>query len=47
MLMSNFCFQKKAKESHAMLDKFAVIKNELPLYNQPTDTEDYVKNKKK
>ena len=37
--------QKKAKLSHEMLDKYAV--NELPLYNQPSDTDLYHKNKRK
>ena len=38
-------FQQKAKSSHSMLDKYAV--NELPLYNQPSDTDVYHKTKSK
>merc|ERR1712203_762620 len=36
--------RKKAKLSHEMLDKYAV--NELPLYNQPSDTSLYHENKR-
>merc|ERR1719189_2991891 len=36
--------RKKARLSHEMLDKYAV--NELPLYNQPSDTSLYHKNKR-
>ena len=36
--------RKKAKSSHEMLEKYAV--NELPLYNQPSDTTLYHKNKR-
>ena len=42
---SFFSLQKKAKLSHEMLDKYAV--NELPLYNQPSDTSLYHENKRK
>ena len=42
-----FAFQKKAKASHAALEKFALINNELPLYNQPSDTGIYHTNKRK
>ena len=38
--------RRKAEESHAALDKFSA-KNALPLYNQPSDTEQYINNKKK
>ena len=42
-------FQKKAKRAHAVLDKLSLnidnVHNELPLYNQPSDTEHYRKNK--
>ena len=38
--------RRKAEESHAALDKFSA-KNELPLYNQPSDTEMYSYNKKR
>ena len=37
--------RKKAKSSHEMLEKYAV--NELPLYNQPSDTSLYHENKRK
>ena len=36
--------RRKAEESHAALDKFSA-KNALPLYNQPSDTEQYINNK--
>jgi hypothetical protein len=36
----------KAMQSHAALEKFSAG-NELPLYNQPSDTEVYNINKKK
>jgi hypothetical protein len=36
----------KATQSHAALEKFSAG-NELPLYNQPSDTEVYNINKKK
>ena len=38
--------RRKAEESHAALDKFSA-KNELPLYNQPSDTDLYTYNKKR
>ena len=38
--------RRKAELSHAALDKLS-SKNALPLYNQPSDTEQYVNNKKK
>jgi len=37
--------RRKAGQSHASLEKFSA-KNELPLYNQPSDTEVYSTNKK-
>jgi len=37
--------RRKAELSHAALDKLS-SKNALPLYNQPSDTEQYVNNKK-
>jgi len=43
--LSFVLFQQKAKSSHSMLDKYAV--NELPLYNQPSDTDVYHKTKSK
>jgi hypothetical protein len=39
--------QKKAKLSHVMLEKHAKISNDLPLYNQPSDTSIYHANKRK
>ena len=41
-----FVSRRKAEESHAALNKLSA-KNELPLYNQPSDTEQYINNKKK
>ena len=38
--------RRKAEESHAALDKLSA-KNELPLYNQPSDTDMYTYNKKR
>ena len=38
--------RRKAGQSHASLQKFSA-KNDLPLYNQPSDTEVYSTNKKK
>lgn len=38
--------RRKANQSHASLEKFSA-KNDLPLYNQPSDTEVYSNNKKK
>ena len=38
--------RRKAEASHASLDKLSA-KNELPLYNQPSDTEMYTYNKKR
>lgn len=37
--------RRKAEESHAALNKLSA-RNELPLYNQPSDTEQYINNKK-
>ena len=37
--------RRKAEESHATLDKLSA-KNDLPLYNQPSDTDMYSYNKK-
>ena len=42
--------RRKAQSSHSMLDKYSLDKyavNELPLYNQPSDTDLYHKNKTK
>ena len=41
--------RRKAQSSHSMLDKYSLDKyavNELPLYNQPSDTTLYHKNKR-
>lgn len=38
--------QRRAKKSHASLAKFAPP-NTLPLYNQPSDTEEYLENKRR
>ena len=38
--------RRKAEQSHASLNKLS-SKNVLPLYNQPSDTEQYSNNKKR
>ena len=42
----NVLFQKKAKSSHQSLAKCSSL-NDLPLYNQPSDTDLYYDNKRR
>ncbi len=45
MIAPSLSFQKRARESHMALAKFANL-NDLPLYNQPSDTNLYHENKR-
>jgi hypothetical protein len=46
LTMRNLCLQKKARASHNALAKLTPL-NDLPLYNQPSDTDLYHENKRR